>query len=45
LLGYKDNEDKVEKIVTVNDKLQCKTCGKVNKSNTKFCSNCGTFLE
>jgi hypothetical protein len=34
LKGYKDNSEKVEKIVTVKDKLVCKTCGKSNKSDS-----------
>ena len=35
----------VEKPLTVKSKLKCVTCGRVNKNNSKFCSNCGTFLE
>jgi hypothetical protein len=31
--------------VTVKVKPKCQTCGKVNKSGSKFCSNCGTSLE
>jgi len=45
LQGYKDNNEKVEQIITVKDKLQCKTCGKFCKSNAKFCDRCGTYLE
>ena len=45
LKGYKDNQEKVEQPLLVKDKLQCKTCGKVNKSDCKFCGSCGTFLE
>jgi hypothetical protein len=33
-----------EKEVYVKDKLKCETCGKKNKSNHKFCTNCGTSL-
>ena len=35
----------VEKIITVRDKLQCRTCGKFSKSDAKFCDRCGTYLE
>jgi hypothetical protein len=31
--------------LTVERKLECKTCGRKSSSNSKFCSNCGTFLE
>lgn len=34
----------VAKAVTVDHKPQCETCGKKNKANTKFCSDCGTAL-
>lgn len=30
---------------TVQVKLECETCGKKNKSNAKFCNECGTSLE
>jgi hypothetical protein len=30
--------------VTVKHKPQCSSCGKVNKANAKFCSECGTGL-
>lgn len=36
---------KVEKPVTVQTKLKCSTCGTVNKSNAKFCRECGTGLQ
>ena len=35
----------VEKPVTVKHKPKCVTCGKQNKHNAKFCSECGTALE
>ncbi|MFW9871867.1 MAG: hypothetical protein ACFFG0_02110 [Candidatus Thorarchaeota archaeon] len=35
----------VEKPVTVKDKLTCSTCGTKSKSSSKFCSECGTFLN
>lgn len=31
--------------VTVKIKPKCSTCGKVNKSTSKFCAECGTSLE
>jgi len=31
--------------ITVKTKLTCSSCGRVSKSNAKFCINCGTFLE
>lgn len=31
--------------VTVKAKPKCVTCGRVNKANSKFCTNCGTALE
>ena len=45
LQGFNDIGDKVEKIVTVNDKLQCRICGKVSGSSSKFCDRCGSYLE
>jgi len=45
LQGFNDVGDKVEKIVTVRDKLQCKICGKVSGSGSKFCDRCGSYLE
>lgn len=38
-------EQAVTKPVTVKSKPKCVTCGKSNKSNLKFCGNCGTALE
>jgi hypothetical protein len=43
LLGQTEN-NKVTKPVTVKSKPKCITCGRVNKANAKFCSNCGTAL-
>ena len=31
--------------ITVKHKPECITCGKVNKANSKFCSECGTALN
>ena len=33
------------KPITVNHKPKCQTCGKHNKAQAKFCSECGTALE
>lgn len=41
---YPSQEKKVEKPLTVQQKLQCKYCGKKWKSNNKFCGNCGAAL-
>lgn len=35
----------IEKPITIQTKKTCSTCGKKSKSNMKFCSNCGTFLD
>lgn len=44
LKGYK-SDNKVQKPLFVKDKIKCSSCGKNNKSNSKYCTNCGTFLE
>jgi hypothetical protein len=31
--------------ITTKTLLKCKTCGTDNKSNMKFCGECGTSLE
>ena len=36
---------KVAQPITVKHKPKCVTCGKLNKANAKFCSECGTALE
>jgi hypothetical protein len=38
-------EVEVTKPITVAHKPKCSTCGKLNKANSKFCSDCGTALE
>lgn len=38
------NSESVKKVLTVSTKIECPTCGKRNKSNTKFCGECGTGL-
>lgn len=45
LRGETSKGEPVQKPVTVTTKLTCKTCGKTSSSSSKFCSNCGTFLE
>lgn len=35
----------VTKPITVAHKPTCTTCGRVNKANSKFCTDCGTALE
>lgn len=44
LKGKKSTGNKVEKPLTVRDKLVCNMCGTSNKSNHKFCVECGTYL-
>jgi hypothetical protein len=36
--------NKVKSAIEVKKNLNCKTCGRSNKSNFKFCTNCGTSL-
>lgn len=43
LLGETE-DNKVTRPITVKAKPKCVTCGRVNKANAKFCSNCGTAL-
>jgi hypothetical protein len=45
LLGDLGNNKPVVKPVTVKSKPKCVTCGKLNKANSKFCTECGTSLE
>jgi hypothetical protein len=45
LVGDLGNNKPVEKPVTVKHKPKCVTCGKQNKAQAKFCSECGTALE
>ena len=45
LLGETPDNKPVVKPVTVKAKPKCVTCGKQNKANAKFCSECGTALE
>ena len=45
LVGDLGHNKPVQKPVTVSHKPKCVTCGKQNKANAKFCSECGTALE
>jgi hypothetical protein len=40
LIGTKDN-----KVITTREKIQCSSCGKMNKTYVKFCPNCGTRVN
>jgi hypothetical protein len=44
LIGRK-NEVLVQTARIVQTKVYCNTCGQKNKDTSKFCSECGTFLE
>jgi tRNA(Ile2) C34 agmatinyltransferase TiaS len=44
LLGMTEDNQRVVQPVTVKTKPKCKTCGRVNKANSKFCTECGTSL-
>jgi hypothetical protein len=37
--------ENVETIRTTREKIECATCGKSNRSDSKFCSECGTYLK
>ncbi len=45
LLGETPDNKPVLQPVNVKMKPKCVTCGKLNKANAKFCSECGTALE
>jgi hypothetical protein len=45
LLGETPDNKPVLLPVTVKAKPKCTTCGKMNKANAKFCTECGTALE
>jgi hypothetical protein len=45
LLGETPDNKPVVKEVTVKSKPKCTTCGRQNKHNAKFCTECGTSLE
>lgn len=44
LKGYRGSEQ-VEKPLLVKTKLKCPTCGRKSKSSSKYCPECGTFLN
>lgn len=44
LLGKTSEDTLITKAVTVALKPKCITCNKLNKANSKFCSECGTSL-
>lgn len=43
LFGFESNEEK--NVIFSKDKIQCVTCGLVNKNHNKFCGRCGTRLN
>lgn len=45
LLGETPDNRPVVQEVTVKSKPKCTTCGRQNKHNAKFCTECGTHLE
>jgi hypothetical protein len=45
LLGETESGKQVVQPVTVKAKPKCSSCGRVNKANAKFCTECGTALE
>lgn len=44
IIGQTENGKPISKPLKVRDKVTCDTCGTKNKSNNKFCSECGTSL-
>lgn len=45
LKGFKDDGQPIVKVKTTKTRITCSTCGRRCRSNMKYCSNCGTFLE
>jgi hypothetical protein len=45
ILGETPDNEPVRKPITTKHKPKCVTCGKQNKHNAKFCTECGTALE
>jgi len=45
LKGFKDDGKPVVEPKTTKTRITCSTCGRRCRSNMKYCSNCGTFLE
>lgn len=44
LKGFTSREEKIDKPITVTDKIRCETCGKVCNSKQNYCDRCGTAL-
>jgi hypothetical protein len=44
LVGKKKDNTSVVIPKTIQQKTKCPTCGKISKSNSNFCKNCGTCL-
>lgn len=44
MLGETEQGKQIVEPVTVKAKPKCKTCGRTNKANAKFCTECGTAL-
>lgn len=44
ITGYKENNKKVEKPITVKTKIMCPVCNNKCESTDKFCSRCGNCL-
>jgi len=45
LLGETVDNKPVEQAITTKYKPECQTCGRKNKANAKFCTECGTSLN
>lgn len=45
ILGETPDNEPIRKPITTKHKPKCVTCGKQNKHNAKFCTECGTALE
>jgi hypothetical protein len=45
LKGINDKGRVIEKPIVAHKKIQCEICGKMNESQFKCCSNCGTSLR
>lgn len=45
LCGLVGHGVRVSEPITVQTKLTCSICGTKSKSSSKYCSNCGTYLE
>lgn len=45
LLGETEENKKIREPITVNTRLECKTCGTKNAASSNFCPECGTSLK